>query len=184
MSTWNNEISEKILMGYKTQSIACFISQYFMFLKMNTGIVLLDFPLIYKIVCKSLVNKKNSRLKTKCLHFWRVPPEIYFQDWKCSECKPILKMVPQSINWKHCLCQHLPAFLGAGGASGWAVVPLSASFWPCSSAKASLRKGCRERSPHHARAGGKTTRVIQSRSPQGWKLSWVKPPIILPRFYL
>lgn len=96
-----------------------------MFFKMNMGIVLLDFSLIFKIFCKSLVNKKNSRLKTKRSHFWPVPPEIYFQDWKSSECKLILKMVPQSIYWKQCLCQHLPAFLGDRGGSGWAVVPLS-----------------------------------------------------------
>lgn len=68
-------------------------------------------------------------------------------------------MVPQSIYWKHCLCQHLPAFLGAGGRSGWAVVPLSTSFWPCSSAKASLWKGCKERCLHSARAGGKRTEL-------------------------
>lgn len=86
-----------------------------MFFKMNMGIVLLDFSLIFKIFCKSLVNKKNSRLKTKRSHFWPVPPEIYFQDWKSSECKLILKMVPQSIYWKQCLCQHLPAFLGDRG---------------------------------------------------------------------
>lgn len=136
-----------------------------MFFKMNMGIVLLDFSLIFKIFCKSLVNKKNSRLKTKRSHFWPVPPEIYFQDWKSSECKLILKMVPQSIYWKQCLCQHLPAFLGDRGGSGWAVVSLSTS---CSSAKARIWKGCRERSPHSARVGEKSPEALKGENCPGW----------------
>lgn len=37
---------------------------------------------------------------------------MYFQVQKCSEHKTIFKMLPQSIDWKRLLCQHLFAFLG------------------------------------------------------------------------
>lgn len=80
---------------------------------MNVGIVLLNFPLTYKMFSKSLSKCENKgEIKNKTFaRFRTVPPEVYLHDCKCSEHKSIFKMLPQSIHRKHPLCQHLSAFL-------------------------------------------------------------------------
>lgn len=77
----------------------------------------------------------------------------------------------------------MPIFTCFSGGSGWAAVLPSTSS-PTPFKCKSKYSGGKERRPPVCWVRGLRAQVFWYKSSQGWKLSRVKPPIILPWFYL
>lgn len=82
-------------MGYKTTSTACFVNISHIFNECGNYYANFSINLQDVLQVSSKWENKVEIENKFSQRFWSVPPEVYFQTWKCSEPKTILKMLAQ-----------------------------------------------------------------------------------------